>query len=368
MSAPDLDRLIARLFDAAVEPERWAQALDHCSDYLEGAGTKIMFQDRKTGRGRSLSVRMHSEADRLYAEHYYKTNVFLSAIARVPAGALIPGWELVPRETYLRSEYYNDFLIPGEMCCPIGVVLAKQTDVWAVMTCGRSVRAGDFDDEHLDRLRRLAPYLTRAADVTLRMSRAEIERSCSVEALDAIGQGVLVVGGNGEILFANRAAERMLSASQGLYGRQEKLAVHNGAETARLLRLIASAASRSGSSGGVMSVSRPPPQRPLSVHVAPLAVERGWAAFHGPAAIVFIADPDSATAGRQEQLRALFGLTPMEAAVALRIAEGAGLKAAADHLGIAVTTARTHLQHVFEKTDTRRQSELVRLMAGSAAG
>jgi DNA-binding CsgD family transcriptional regulator len=117
-----------------------------------------------------------------------------------------------------------------------------------------------------------------------------------------------------------------------------------------------------------MTVIRPPPQRPPSVHVAPLAVERGWAAFHGPAAIVFVADPDAATAGRQDQLRVLFGLTPMEAAVASRIAEGEGLKAAADHLGIAVTTARTHLQHVFEKTDTRRQSELVRLIAGSAAG
>lgn len=130
-----------------------------------------MFQDRKTGRGQSLSVRMHPEADRLYAEHYYKTNLFLSAIARVPAGALIPGWELVPREIYLRSEYYNDFLIPGEMCCPIGVVLAKQPDVWAVMTCGRSVKAGDFSDEHLDRLRLLAPRARHPAWRVVRVQR-----------------------------------------------------------------------------------------------------------------------------------------------------------------------------------------------------
>lgn len=368
MWAADFDRLIAQLFDAAVEPERWPRALESCSDYLDGAGTKIMFQDRKTGRSQNLSVRMHPEADRLYAEHYYKTNLFLRTIARVPAGALIPGWELVPREIYLRSEYYNDFLIPGEMCCPIGVVLAKQADVWAVITCGRSVKAGDFSDEHLERLRLLAPHLTRAADVTLRMSRAQLERNCSVEVLNTIGQAVLVVGGNGEIVFANRTAEGLVCAGEGLYGRRGKLAARDGAEAGRLFGLIVSAASRSGGSGGVMAVTRRPPRRPLSVHVAPLAVECGWGTFHGPAAIVFIADPDGATTSRQEQLRALFGLTPMEAAVALRIADGVGLKAAADHLGIAVTTARTHLQHVFEKTDTRRQSELVRLIAGSATG
>lgn len=367
MWAADLDRLTAEIYIAAVESDRWPRALESCSDYLQGAGTKIMFQDRKTGRSQNLSVRMQPEADRLYATHYYKTNLFLRTLAGIPAGTLIPGWELVRREIYLRSEYYNDFLIPGDMCCPIGVVLAKQPDVWAVITCGRSAKTGDFGDEHLDRLRVLAPHLTRAADVTLRMLRAQIERDSTVEVLNKIEQGVVVVGGSGEIVFANRTAEGVLSAGGGLSGRGRKLVARTGAETARLIGLIASAANRSGDSGGVMAVTRPSPQRPLSVHVAPLAVERGWATFHGPAAIVFIADPDRAVAAQQVQLRALFGLTPMEAAVALCIAEGAGLQVAADHLGIALTTARTHLQHVFEKTETRRQSQLVRLIAGSGS-
>lgn len=368
MSAGVLDRLITEIYGAAVDPSRWPPTLEQCSDFLQGAGIKIMFQDCKSGRSQNLSVRMHPEADRVYAQHYYKTNIFLPAIARIPAGALIPGWELVSREVYLRSEYYNDFLIPGDMCCPIGVVLAKQPDVSAVLTCGRSSKAADFDDEHLDRLRRLAPHLTRAANVTLRLSRAQIERNSSVEALNRIRQAVLIVTGNGEITFANRMAERLLVVSDGLTTRQGKLAARSSAETARLLNLIATAASGGDGSGSVMALTRTPPQRPLSVHVAPLAIEAEWAILRGPAAIVFVADPDGVTAGHREQLRALFGLTPMEAAVALRIVHGEGLQAAADQLGIGLTTARTHLQHVFEKTDTRRQSELVRLIAGSAAG
>jgi DNA-binding CsgD family transcriptional regulator len=49
--------------------------------------------------------------------------------------------------------------------------------------------------------------------------------------------------------------------------------------------------------------------------------------------------------------------------VAIAIARGVGLQAVADELEISLTTARTHLQHVFEKTSTRRQAELVRLIA-----
>ncbi|MBZ9905308.1 LuxR C-terminal-related transcriptional regulator [Mesorhizobium sp. BR115XR7A] len=67
----------------------------------------------------------------------------------------------------------------------------------------------------------------------------------------------------------------------------------------------------------------------------------------------------------QAQLRDLYGLTPAEAAVATAITRGEGLQAVADELGISLTRARTHLQHVFEKTETRRQAELVRLIAAS---
>ncbi|TIM67780.1 MAG: hypothetical protein E5Y52_10680 [Mesorhizobium sp.] len=97
---------------------------------------------------------------------------------------------------------------------------------------------------------------------------------------------------------------------------------------------------------------------------APLKIELTWFVTGRPAAIVFVADPDSAPRTMQGQLRTLYRLTPAEAAVAITIARGEGLQAVADELGISLTTARTHLQHVFEKTETR-QAGLVRLIAAN---
>jgi DNA-binding CsgD family transcriptional regulator len=114
-----------------------------------------------------------------------------------------------------------------------------------------------------------------------------------------------------------------------------------------------------------MALARPVPRRPLSVLVAPLTIESTWFVTGRPAAIVFVADPDSAPRTGQGQLRDLYRLTSAEATVAIAIARGQGLQAVADELGISLTTARTHLQHVFEKTQTRRQAELVRLIAAS---
>jgi DNA-binding CsgD family transcriptional regulator len=41
---------------------------------------------------------------------------------------------------------------------------------------------------------------------------------------------------------------------------------------------------------------------------------------------------------------------------------GADLKQVSGELSVSVTTVRTHLQHVFDKTGTHRQAELIRTL------
>ena len=47
---------------------------------------------------------------------------------------------------------------------------------------------------------------------------------------------------------------------------------------------------------------------------------------------------------------------------ALRVANGQGLTPISEELSVSIATVKTHLQHVFDKTDTHRQAELVRLL------
>jgi DNA-binding CsgD family transcriptional regulator len=54
-----------------------------------------------------------------------------------------------------------------------------------------------------------------------------------------------------------------------------------------------------------------------------------------------------------------FDLTPAEVRLLLRLIEGKSLRSSAAALGITYETARTVLKSVFQKTRTRRQTELV---------
>jgi DNA-binding CsgD family transcriptional regulator len=64
-----------------------------------------------------------------------------------------------------------------------------------------------------------------------------------------------------------------------------------------------------------------------------------------------------------EEAAHLFGLTAAECRLLRLLFDGISLGGAAQFLGIARTTARTHLQRIFDKTGSRRQSDLVRLVA-----
>ncbi len=75
--------------------------------------------------------------------------------------------------------------------------------------------------------------------------------------------------------------------------------------------------------------------------------------------MLLIHDPEQGRAVSQEALVARYDLTAAEARLAARLADGESLADAARANNIAEGTARQQLKMVFQKTDTRRQAELV---------
>jgi DNA-binding CsgD family transcriptional regulator len=137
------------------------------------------------------------------------------------------------------------------------------------------------------------------------------------------------------------------------------------------LRSLIAGCARAGAeagAGGTIVVSRGSDRTPLSLVVMPTRGVVAQLHTRCPAAIIFVTDPDRASGPSRDYLRALFKLTPAEAALAVELVEGDGLQSAAMRLGIKRETARTHLHHIFEKTGTRRQAELARLLVGLAGG
>ena len=111
-----------------------------------------------------------------------------------------------------------------------------------------------------------------------------------------------------------------------------------------------------------MAVARPSGKRPLELLVTPACQNRWLVLEKGVAAIVFVSDPEDAEGAETVLLRGLYGLSPAEAEFAALLSKGKEIKEITDELHISRNTAKTHLSHMFTKTGTRRQMELLRLL------
>ena len=81
------------------------------------------------------------------------------------------------------------------------------------------------------------------------------------------------------------------------------------------------------------------------------------------AVLLLVRDPASATPVAGSRSIELFGLTHAEARVATTLLGADGPREVAVQLGVGLATVRTHLHRLYDKTGTRRQAELVRLLA-----
>ena len=81
-----------------------------------------------------------------------------------------------------------------------------------------------------------------------------------------------------------------------------------------------------------------------------------------PAVCIVIADPDDARTLPIDGCQDAFDLTEAEGRLAARLTAGEGLRSSAHSLGITYGTARARLAEIFQKTETRRQGELINLL------
>jgi DNA-binding CsgD family transcriptional regulator len=186
-----------------------------------------------------------------------------------------------------------------------------------------------------------------------------------VTALNGVRHGVIIVGTDRCVLNVNSAAEELLRAEDGLCLRSGRIGAASTSTEQQLYGAlhIALVGGRSGlRSGRSFSCRRPSGKRSYVIHIVPLHRTGTDETLRAARALVVVIDPEHHPEPSAALLRRLYGLTNGEAEVAVRIARGAGVRDIADELSVSYPTIRTHLQHVFDKTDTHRQGELVRLL------
>ncbi len=195
-----------------------------------------------------------------------------------------------------------------------------------------------------------------------------LQRDAAAQALDCMQRGLIVADDCCQVTFSNRTAEKILHEKDGLSVGPNGLQADRSRDSANLRGLIRHAAGVEATPGDVtvFSAWRPSLKRSLLLRITPL--QTPWPdAIDGVLrrAALFVHDPSAKARIDEHALSRLYGLTRAEALLLVRLLNGSTLEEASQVLRATMNTARTHLKHIFLKTDTNRQTQLVSLFLNS---
>lgn len=192
-------------------------------------------------------------------------------------------------------------------------------------------------------------------------SKFQSSRGSVLDRQDRPAEGLILVNRRSKIILYDLAA-REFSNEGSLRFCGGILYAHDETETTLLRQAVADCVSGPNGTTRYALASRGADRPPFSLLVTRVADEISAPISTEGLAAIFVIAPERQPMPRPEQLRQQFGLTAAEAAVALQIISGDGVPAVAGRLGITQGTVKIHLAHVFAKTGTSRQAQLVRLV------
>lgn len=175
--------------------------------------------------------------------------------------------------------------------------------------------------------------------------------------LDAVGQPLVVLAADRALVALSRCAPAALHTC--VIVREGRVGGFAGPASDRFDAVFARALIGCGCDVAVVPSGADLPWR---LHFAPLA-DAAWLSSDLTRAAVLLTIDAPRSRRDLTALARLYRLTSAEVRVLVLLLDGRDTAAIAAEMRIAMTTLRSHLKALYQKTQTRRQAELVRLAA-----
>ncbi|MBL8297782.1 MAG: hypothetical protein JNN30_05470 [Rhodanobacteraceae bacterium] len=262
------------------------------------------------------------------------------------AGSVVVPDDVLPLAGLRRTPFWRDFLRPMDVDHGAGIVGERTADRVVSLTLLRSARRGAYGADERAWLSQLGPHWANACRLRGRLTPADGHAWDAVQALDRLGTAVFCLDERGRCTRWNAAAEALLRS-------RTLLRLQGG----RLTPVHPTHASMHPVGPGPAALHERDGRVAAHLAMHPLP---GGGAFGSVRSVVFVEPIEAVHAGGvRHALATVYGLTPREAELAARLADGADLAEAAAAMGVTAGAARTRLKSVFGKTGVRHQGALV---------
>ena len=363
------ERVLSHVYDASAG-NRWDVAIESIRDATGSAAACMFFQDRARPAPQAdvLKATGYPEhATAHYINHYAALDVRVPAASALRAGEVYLDDRTMAFSQIQASAIYNEFYRPADLAHCMACTLFAENTRSGYLSLHRSHRSGAFRPAETNFLERLAPHLIRALQLQRQIERAQALAGGLQLALDHFQTAVMLVDSSARLVHANAAADALLCRTEApLRLAGGHLVTTLPTEAMQFQQFVALASNFHDASAPIMSLTGSG-QQAVSVMGAPLRRLRRLGLGDTPLAILFMAEPRQAGITDADRLVRQFGLSPAEAAVAVRVYAGLAIKDIAAARSVGRETVRSQLKSILNKMDLRTQSQLVGEVSRSLA-
>jgi DNA-binding CsgD family transcriptional regulator len=364
-----LSQLIGEIYDAALDASKWSAVLGKAAHFVGGSSAALFSKDAASGAG---NIYYEFGTDPYYRQLYFEKYVKLDPattghfFAEIEQPIAVS--DLMPYHEFLETRFYREWAQPQGVVDFVAAVLDKSATSVAMFGVFRHERDGLVDDETRRRVRRIVPHIRRAVLVSRLIDLKTTEAATFADTLDGLSAGMCLLDADGHVVHSNVAGRLMLDEGDFLSESNGRIVVRDG-KTERVLRELLVAAGGGDAAIGTDGIALPLRARDGTSYVAHLlpltsGARRLAGAAYSATAALFVRKSAIPAVSSPEVIARAYKLTPTELRVLLAIVDVGGVPEVAIALGVAESTVKTHLGHLFEKTGVARQADLVKIVAG----
>jgi DNA-binding CsgD family transcriptional regulator len=363
-----LTHLIGHIYDAALDDSLWPEVLAAIGEFVGGQAGGILSKDSVS---RISIPHYHFGVDPSYIQLYSETHSKFDPVSTLPffdIGQIVSVPELVPYDEFLEGRFFREWMQPQGLVDAANSVLEKSVLSCSFVTILRDEAGGIVDDELRRRMGLVVPHVRRAVLIGQVIDLKQAEAATFADMLDGLSAGIFLIAADGRIVHANAAGHGMLNSGNFLRSMSGRL-VSSDNQAHKILHETFVAANDGDAGIGVKAIALPLIARNgerFVAHVLPLTAgaRRSAGRTYTATVAMFVRKQALEGLSAPEVIAGTYNLTPTELRVLLAIVEVGGIPEVAASLGVADSTIKTHVGHLFEKTGLRRQADLVKLVAG----
>ncbi len=383
----DLNRFsetVGFIYEAGLDSNNWPYALDALCQELDAEKAQMLYLDPQEymisfACGYGFDPYAHNIGASRFRRYFFDDPVAQYGISHL--NEVYSDKRVIQPELLQAAGMQKEIRSPANMDYMLTCFLQDGTDDWSGFCFFRSKQQQPFDAIEEKLLTRYTDHLKRASYIHKSFVGASQLKSIQNAVLDDLDTGIMVVNDLHDVVICNKRARKIIQDSGVLKLIDNRLACRYSRENTMLHESIDAALGQWANQSenrriairlrgvnmdeSILAVTTPLQIQRFEENVQAQKLSKAHYTARIPSkknVLITLCDPKLYYNGIEEMLQGMFGLTPAEALLASCLADDNSLEEAAEKLGRSKGTTRVQLQSIFGKTDTNRQSSLIKLI------